>query len=153
MKAPKASDSPPRDVSQAMPRHMTMMVNRKSSRLRLRTMWSSNFGTTYHAAATIHATTAIDLANENSTGVSVPSPWLARMGVNKIIGTTAKSWKIKIPIVVRPWGESLSPLAAKAFSTIAVLLSESRKPQKIASGVGNPASVPPSHAITMTPPT
>ncbi len=109
-----------------------MMVNKNSSRLRLRTMCSSKIGTAYHAPTRMQATTTNDFPKESNTGASAPSPGLARMGVSKIIGTTAMSWNTKIPIVARPCGESLASLAVNALSTMAVLLSESRKPQKIA---------------------
>jgi hypothetical protein len=93
------------------------------------------------------------LPKDNRIEVNAPSLGLARIGASKIMGTTARSWNTRMPIVARPWSESLSPLAVKLFSTIAVLLSDSRKPQKIACGHGNPTSVPPNHTIATTPPT
>jgi hypothetical protein len=56
-------------------------------------------------------------------------------------------------MVVRPWIESLSPRSANAFSTIAVLLSESRNPQKMHSCQGSPTSVAPNQTTRSTAPT
>ncbi len=151
MKAPNASDSPLIEVSHAMPRQMTMIVSKKSSRLRLRTMYSSTFGAAYQAAAMIQPTSTTDFPTGKRMDESVSSPGLARIGVRRIMGTTARSWKIRMPMVARPCGASLSPLAASAFNTIAVLLSDNMKPQNSACGPDIPAMMPPSHTRTMTP--
>ncbi len=68
-----------------------------------------------------------------------PSSALARKGVTSIIGTTMRSWKMRMPTVARPWGESVSPRAARDLSTMAVLLRERRNPQKIACRTGTPS--------------
>jgi hypothetical protein len=59
-------------------------------------------------------------------------PWVPpRIGTTSIKGTTHKSWKIRIPIESRPWGESISALSESIFITMAVLLRLTRKPAKI----------------------
>jgi len=47
-----------------------------------------------------------------------------------MIGTTAKSWKIRIEIEIRPCGVSISPLSMRYFRTIAVELSAITAPRK-----------------------
>ncbi len=94
-----------------------------------------------------------DSLNANRIDVSASPLGLARIGANIIMGTTARSWNTRMPIVARPWMESLSPLAARALRTMAVLLRDSRKPQNTASCPGTPKRTPTSHANPMTPAT
>ena len=54
------------------------------------------------AAAMINPTTSKDLPRVRMTDPPDPSRRLAKMGVKSIMGTTAISWKIKMPIMVRP---------------------------------------------------
>ena len=131
MKAPSARDSPPSEVSQAMPRQSTMIESRNNSRLRLRTMCCSNGGTMSQAAPTIRPTTTAAFRRVNSTAPMALPLGVARIGVMSIMGTTARSWKIRIATVAWPWNESLSPRSESAFSTMAVLLRDSKNPQKI----------------------
>ncbi len=55
-------------------------------------------------------------------------PTLVSTGTTAIIGTTARSWKSRMPKDTRPGGESTSFLSDRSFMTTAVLLSEMRKP-------------------------
>ena len=125
-----------------MPRHNKMMVRRKSSRLRVLTICSSSLGTMNQAPRMIIPTMAADLASGPSRLTPATPSGLASNGVNSIMGTTTRSWKIRIPMVALPWGESASPRAAKALRTITVLLSARRQPQKIASWRGSPRNHP-----------
>ena len=53
-------------------------------------------------------------------------------GSSSIMGTTAMSWNSRMPVASLPWGESSSTRSLYILSTMAVLLSEARKPKKTA---------------------
>ena len=91
MNAPSANEIPPSVVSHAMPRQETMIVSKNNSRLRLRTICPNSLGTRYQAAAMTSKTTRTDFPKVNRIASPPPSDWLARIGVNSIMGTTAKS--------------------------------------------------------------
>ncbi|MBI2081844.1 MAG: hypothetical protein HYT86_09025 [candidate division NC10 bacterium] len=55
-----------------------------------------------------------------------------RSGASSIIGTTHRSWKIRIPRTHRPWGESISARSTSVFRTTAVLLRARRNPKNVA---------------------
>src|SRR6058998_1240128 len=129
MNAPSARDRPANELSQAMPRHTKMMVITNSSRLRLRTTSTSRRGTRYHAATRISSTARIALATDHTTVRSPASPSPPNTGVTTIIGTTARSCTIKIPMISRPCGELVSPRSVTILSATAVLLIAARKPQ------------------------
>jgi hypothetical protein len=57
-----------------------------------------------------------------------------------------------MPIVARPWIESLSPRSVKVFKTIAVLLKAKRNPQNNPSRQDKPMNIAPRQAINSTPP-
>jgi hypothetical protein len=91
MNAPNANERPPSELSHAMPRQETMIVSKNSSRLRLRTICPNTFGTRYQEAAMTSATIKTDSPNVSRIASPPPSDWPPRIGVNNIMGTTAKS--------------------------------------------------------------
>ena len=62
-----------------------------------------------------------------------PSARLRESGIERsIIGTTARSWRMRMPTRKRPCGESSSRRSRRSFSTMAVEESATRKPKKTA---------------------
>ena len=76
--------------------------------------------------------------DDRPKGESPPPPAGPSTGSRSIMGTTAMSWKSRMPVASLPWAESSSARSLYILSTMAVLLSEARKPKKTAWGSGNP---------------
>ena len=74
MNAPRASDRPASELSQAIPRQTRMMVMVNSSRLRLRMTSISKRGTRNRAATRINVTSRIALDKGHNTAPMPPSP-------------------------------------------------------------------------------
>ena len=73
-----------------------------------------------------------------AAAVSIASPGAASAGSSSIIGTSARSWKSRMPAAACPDGASSSPRPASILNTNAVLDSATRKPATTASGPGVP---------------
>jgi hypothetical protein len=101
---------------------------RKISRMRVRTTRWKTRGMRIRATAKTAATAAALRPKRRATAPSETWPAFASTGTTAIIGTMARSWKMRTPSEIRPWGESVSPRSARILRTTAVLLSETRKP-------------------------
>jgi hypothetical protein len=72
-----------------------------------------------------------------AAALPVPAFWPS-MGTMSTIGTTQRSWKIRVPTMKRPWGASSSRRSARARRTIAVLESANTKPYTTPCATGSP---------------
>ncbi len=70
-------------------------------------------------------------------GVTAPAALASpRTGSMSIMGTTAMSWKSRMPVASLPWAVSSSVRSEYILSTMAVLLKEARNPKNTAWGRG-----------------
>ena len=138
-------------MSHATVKQIPAMVKMKSSRFFCCATRYMTHGTT-QCADTIRITrmaTTFMISNgrDEYDGPEVP----IRSGVRRIIGMTARSWKMRIPRSVLPDTVSTSPRSWSTFMTMAVLESETRKPKNIASWILRPMNrcMNPAAAITV----
>ncbi len=152
-KAPKANESPTEEVSHATEKQNTIVVKMKSSLFLVFTTILKTLGTTYTASKKRTIPTTKIFMKRIPRVSQILSDCPASKGVNSIIGTTTRSWKISIAIAIRPCGEVTSPFSCNNFKTIAVLLKEKRKPKKIAVLIGKPIKFAIKTVNKMVPPT
>ena len=116
----------------------TVSTNR--SRCPVWAMMCNRRGTTTRAATSTNTSTPVALRSAAiGSQIDVKDP-LSR-GMARIIGTTQRSWKTRMPSVRRPWGASISPRARNPRSTIAVLDTVTTKPRKTDGPTGYPSSM------------
>ena len=130
--APSASDAPAAAVPSAVSVPMRITAMRNSSRLRVFRISANARGTMVRAAIITPTTTSAALPSARSSPPTPPDAFPARKGSTSMIGTTHRSWKIRIPVARRPCGASISPLSVITFNTIAVLDSAIRNPRNSA---------------------
>ena len=129
MKAPRARESPKREVNQAVPRQTRTMVRMNTSLFLSFTTWSKSLGMNQTTAATIIAKAAKErpsffVISKGEAPSSIPIDWSTMT-----IRTTARSWNRSTPTEKFPCGVLTSPLSANNFRTIAVDEREMIKPR------------------------
>ncbi len=132
--APSERDRPALEVRNAVARHRESVLMRKSSRLRVCTTRCNGTGTSLRAARNTSTTrpSPFTVGQRNASPPPSPPAVPARNGTSSIIGTTARSWKMRMDRTMRPWTESISARCCNIFSTMAVEDNATRNPTNTA---------------------
>ena len=100
--APRASEMPDWNASQAVPRQMSSTQRRKISWFRSRATWWRNHGTTKRAAAKINPTASTAFPSVSATTWRENASVSPSTGTDSIMGTAMMSWSSSVPTASRP---------------------------------------------------
>ena len=127
-------------MAHAMPMQTRETVSTNRSRCPVWAMMCNRRGTTTRAATSTNTSTPVAFKSA-MTGSQIDVKDPLNKGMARIIGTTQRSWKTRMPSVRRPWGASISPRARNPRSTIAVLDTVTTNPRKTDGPRGSPSRV------------
>jgi hypothetical protein len=129
--APRDSERPILEVSQATAKQMRMILIRNISGLRILAIWKSTFGIIYCEATYVKPIIPPPFSKRNNISRPISPLPPASIGMRSIIGTTIISWKMRIASDVRACGVLIPSPCWNIFNTMAVLLRLIRKPIKM----------------------